>query len=513
MQQWAYWPHLLALSVFVLLVYTFVSRRYLHPLAKIPGPFLWSISTLPMLYHQGVREGKLLHELIKLHEKYGPIIRISPTQVHLNDLDSYEKIYSIGTKFSKDPLLYGTVEKTIKTPIITSMLSNEEHKVRRTAINPFFSRRSVLDLEGVVASKASKLCDMLEACGTDGKPFDAHNAVRAFSADVITEYSYGHCWNMLDRKDFGVWYEEAIRATQFLFIWFQTFPFLIAIFDLIPEWVNVALNPGFKHWYASIETIRHAVEETRSDITQGIKPERRTIFHELISPRNPEPGMKQHAPLSNHAIFADAVNITGGGGETTGAIIIRAMFEVVNNQVIYKNLTTELREAFPDPESMCLKSLEALPYLNAVIKEALRLNPGAPGRLPRVVPPGGTDLAGVNLPGGTTVSMSIWVMHQRTDYFPDPRKFIPDRWLGSIEEVRARERCLMPFSKGSRNCVGQNLAMCEVYCSLGAIFRRFDDMQVYGGFTHSDMEMVDLFIGYHPRKAKKLKIYRTGVAA
>lgn len=133
------------------------------------------------------------------------------------------------------------------------MLSNEEHKLRRTAINPFFSRRSVLDLEAVVSGKANKLCDMLEASGLEGKPFDAHHAVRAFSTDVITEYSYGHCWNMLDREDFGVWYEEAIRATQFLFIWFQTFPFLITIFDFIPEWVNVLLNPAFKDWYASIE--------------------------------------------------------------------------------------------------------------------------------------------------------------------------------------------------------------------------------------------------------------------
>lgn len=66
----------------------------------------------------------------------------------------------------------------------------------------------------------------------------------------------------------------------------------------------------------------------------------------------------------------------------------------------------------------------------------------------------------------------------------------------------------MPFSKGSRNCVGKNLAMCEVYCSLGAIFRRFDDLKVDPNFGHEDLEMVDIFLGYHPRKARKLKVYR-----
>lgn len=181
------------------------------------------------------------------------MIRISPNEVHLNDVDSYDKIYSIGTKFTKDPCVYGTVEKTIKAPIIARILSNEEHKLRRVAINPFFSRRSVLGLEGVISVKANKLCDMLEASGLEIKPFDTHHAVRAFTTDVITAYSYGHCWNMLDREDFGVWYVEVVRATQFLFIWFQTFPFLISIFHFIPEWVNVMLSPTFEEWYASLE--------------------------------------------------------------------------------------------------------------------------------------------------------------------------------------------------------------------------------------------------------------------
>lgn len=140
-------------------------------------------------------------------------------------------------------------------------------------------------------------------------------------------------------------------------------------------------------------------------------------------------------------MFADAVNITGGGAETTGAIIARAIFEVIDNPAIYK-LTVELREAFSDPESMSVKTLENLPYLTAVIKEALRsvnslffmpkhfsrpdffydlntslkslinvrLHPGIPGRLPRVVPKGGVQLAGFDLPSGTIVSMSLWVM-------------------------------------------------------------------------------------------------------
>jgi cytochrome P450 len=94
------------------------------------------------------------------------------------------------------------------------------------------------------------------------------------------------------------------------------------------------------------------------------------------------------------------------------------------------------------------------------------------------------------------------------DAFPEPETFNPNRWIGPPDEVRARERCLVPFGRGSRNCVGQNLAMCQMYYTLGTIFHCFDNLQVYHDFGREDLEMVELLIGYHPRKAKKFKIVK-----
>ena len=52
-------------------IYAFISRRYFHPLAKVPGPVLWAVSGLPILYQQHCKEGNLIHILTKLHAKYG----------------------------------------------------------------------------------------------------------------------------------------------------------------------------------------------------------------------------------------------------------------------------------------------------------------------------------------------------------------------------------------------------------------------------------------------------------
>lgn len=145
-----------------------------------------------------------------------------------------------------------------------------------------------------------------------------------------------------------------------------------------------------------------------------------------------------------------------------------------------------------------------------------RLNPGVPGRLPRVVPRGGMTSSGAYLPEGSVVSMSAWDVHHDQRVFPSPEVFDPWRWIisdsdasGKADQVRERERYLVAFSKGSRGCVGQNLAMCELYCTIAAVFRRFGDLslRVAPDFQAEDMEMTELVLGYHPNK-RRFRIFK-----
>jgi len=119
--------------------------------------------------------------------------------------------------------------------------------------------------------------------------------------------------------------------------------------------------------------VRDAVTAVRKEIALGIKPDRRTIFHDLIDPpEEARAGGTRHGPLSDNLVFAEAVVLTGAGTETTGATAERAIFEVLSHPGVYEALTHELREAFPDPRSMKLPELEKLPCLSGVVKEAMR---------------------------------------------------------------------------------------------------------------------------------------------
>ena len=145
------------------------------------------------------------------------------------------------------------MEGPVKTLIILTIMS-EAHRIWPARLNPFFSRGSVIYLDKVISHKAQKLCGIIQSNFNSrvSEPFDAHYAIPGFSTDVITEYAYARCWNQLDEKDYGSWYQEAIRAVQVMFVWFQTFPFLIPLFGLIPDWFSITILPPYKRWYDSL---------------------------------------------------------------------------------------------------------------------------------------------------------------------------------------------------------------------------------------------------------------------
>ncbi len=98
--------------------------------------------------------------------------------------------------------------------------------------------------------------------------------------------------------------------------------------------------------------------------------------------------------------------------------------------------------------------------------------------------------------------MSNYLMHRNSEAFPDPDVFDPMRWVNQPAEIlRARERCFVPFARGSRNCLGQNLALCELYIALGTLFRRYE------AFKARDIGRpvyIDYFNIFHPADAKPL---------
>jgi hypothetical protein len=116
---------------------------------------------------------------------------------------------------------------------------------------------------------------------------------------------------------------------------------------------------------------------------------------------------------------------------------------------------TDTGVSLPDP-----KAVDALPLLDALLLETLRLYPTVPGRQPRVTPRR-CSLGGYrDIPAGTTVQCYAGALQQTPEVFPNPAEWRPDRWLEASEEELVRmKKWFWAFGSGGRMCIGRHFAM------------------------------------------------------
>jgi cytochrome P450 len=178
------------------------------------------------------------------------------------------------------------------------------------------------------------------------------------------------------------------------------------------------------------------------------------------------------------------------------------MFYILENPSIRQRLEDELLSVKVTPDnsydkvSLKLSVLERLPYLTGCVQECIRLSHGVTSPLARIAPDQVLKLDGYEIPPGTPVAMSAVLVHLDPKVFPGPNEFRPERWL----ENPRLDRYLLSFSKGSRQCVGINLAYAELYMALGGIFRKFAKLRDKKTLTlyetsREDVEIVsDMFL-------------------
>jgi cytochrome P450 len=173
-------------------------------------------------------------------------VRITPDEVHLSDPDNYEKIYYVGSKYPKERNYYGAM--SCGDSSFTTM-GNEEHRVKRSRLNPFFSKKKILELEDVIQLYAKKLCDMVGRKFEKGEEMDLHHGFRAVSVDVITDYALNKSYNLLESPDLGeefanMW--DGLGPTMWMF---QQWPPVMTLANSMPEWMASAMSGPLKSMF------------------------------------------------------------------------------------------------------------------------------------------------------------------------------------------------------------------------------------------------------------------------
>ncbi|KAF1988451.1 cytochrome P450 [Aulographum hederae CBS 113979] len=149
------------------------------------------------------------------------------------------------------------------------------------------------------------------------------------------------------------------------------------------------------------------------------------------------------------------------------------MHHLLRNPEKLAKLREEIDASFgPDEIIASFTKVRHLPYLKACVDENLRLTRSIPYGLPRKTPPDGTSVMDRWVAGSVTVSLPAYVAHRDAEIFPAPEDFRPERWL----EEKAKDVLpyYIPFSTGSRGCIGRNIAYLELHVLTAALIKRYD---------------------------------------
>ena len=200
-----------------------------------------------------------------------------------------------------------------------------------------------------------------------------------------------------------------------------------------------------------------------------------------------------------------------GGTDSSSTTIEWAMTELLRDPVVMGRATEELHQVVGPRRKVEESDIDQLPYLQAVVKETLRLHPVVPLLLPRNTLED-TNFMGYQIPKDTQVFVNAWAIGRDPDSWEDPMSFKPERFLGSNIEYRGQNFELIPFGSGRRICVGMSLAHRVLHLGLASMLHCFEwelgsnytpetiDMNERGGLTASKLE---------PLKAKPKRVGRT----
>ncbi|KAJ5364467.1 uncharacterized protein N7496_010180 [Penicillium cataractarum] len=436
---------------------------YFHPLSRYPGPKLAAIS--PMVHILWDIRGKQHSVVKRLHDQYGSVVRIAPNALVYNSAAAWKDIYGHRKKgqklFVKDPALYSPTPNGTNA-IITA--NDEEHSRMRRLLAHAFSNKALQEQEHILHVYADMLIDKLAGIlhGSQRAVVDMTRWFNFTTFDLIGDLAFGEPFGCLSENEYHWWVMvilDAVKASAYLKVfWF--YPILLPLFILlVPRHMLKKRKASFK---LSVEKVRRrlARQTTRPDFTSYI-----------IKHSHGGRGLSLPEIDANAGVFVLA------GSETTAALLTGCTYYLLRHREKYVRLVREIRGAFAQVSEIKLSALVGLPYLNAVLTEALRIYPPIPSMLPRLVPQGGAFIDGQYVPAGVSVSISLYsAFHSKTN-FKDPDCFIPERWLPGPESARFvsdQKDALRPFSYGPRNCLGQHLANAEMRLILAKFLWHFD---------------------------------------
>ncbi|TVU31193.1 hypothetical protein EJB05_22871, partial [Eragrostis curvula] len=166
-------------------------------------------------------------------------------------------------------------------------------------------------------------------------------------------------------------------------------------------------------------------------------------------------------------------DLFSAGSDTSSSTVEWAMVELLRSPHSMAKACDELARVVGSGKDIEESDIGQLPYLQAVVKETFRLHPAVPLLLPRDTQVD-VKIMGYTIPKGSRVFVNVWAMGRDKEVWPEPEKFMPERFLGRTVDLRGGDFDLIPFGGGRRICPGMPLAIRMVHLLLASLLHKFE---------------------------------------
>jgi cytochrome P450 len=286
----------------------------------------------------------------------GPIIRINPREVHIQDPDYYEEIYASSIRNrEKDPVL---VAQFGLDGSGFASVDAESHRQRRAPVERFFSKRAVQNMEGLIYKATDKLVFYIDKARHSHSVVNLDAGFAALTSDVINEYVYGSNPGNLDKEGFNAHVRDGINGLFRMAHLIYFFPVLQTVMDMVPLGILEKVNPPAFALATQKRDLYLRGAEALKQADAGKSQAGENLVSALAATTMPG-HMRLPERLMNEG-FALVI----GGTETTARTLAVGAWHIYNRDDIRRKLRDELKTVMPTPDSRpSWNDLEKLPYL------------------------------------------------------------------------------------------------------------------------------------------------------
>ncbi|KAK0779768.1 hypothetical protein LTR91_026342 [Friedmanniomyces endolithicus] len=435
-----------------------IYRLFFSPLAKLPGPWLTKISSIPEA--NALKQARRAAWVVELFEQNpdAVAVRTGPSSVSFNDPEAIKTIYGHGKaadEFGKSSW-YDAFSTTGES--LFSTRSKKRHAMKRRSVAHAFSAQSLASFEPY--------------------PFDIYFWFELFTMDLMGELALGDNFGVLEAGE-PARYSKLVELSQRFANMSGMLPFArnsVKVLSWVPiPYVQMLYRARLEYLdYARVALERRFTDAKREKVAPG-GGKRQDIMQRFIDAQDPETGTK----MGFDELRAETSSLMVAGASTGSVTMNWMTYYLCKNPVIKHSVIKQLENMFPENttgnDPVPYTRLQHLSLLEHTELEVLRLHPPIGYAMPRDTPPQGVMIAGVYIPGGVAVGVPAASMGRNASVYSEPDRFEPDRWAGGgLGDLTRMKSCFLGFGYGTRQCIGRGVATQFVMKTMARVLLRYE---------------------------------------